>query len=178
MAEPVVVEVPHRESVRHRWLEIRVVPSGEVVTVIEILSPVNKRPGEGRDEYERKRSEVLGSRAHLVEIDLLRADPPMEFRPVDGDRRSAYRILVSRAPRRPRAELYPFDVRDPVPRFPLPLREGDAEPVVDLGARLHGLYDRASYDLAVGYPREPDPPLSAAAAAWARQMLKAQTSSA
>jgi len=35
-------------------------------------SPDNKRSGEGRDSYLRKRDELWESRAHLVEIDLLR----------------------------------------------------------------------------------------------------------
>ena len=45
----------------------------EVVTVLETLSPANKRPGgDGRREYLKKREEVLQSPSHLVEIDLLR----------------------------------------------------------------------------------------------------------
>src|SRR5580692_10620329 len=46
--------------------------SREVVTVIELLSPTNKRPGEHRAQYLAKRSAVRHSNAHLVEIDLLR----------------------------------------------------------------------------------------------------------
>ena len=62
----VVVE---KTTVRHRYLKIRSLGTSDVVTVIEILSPVNKR-GTGRQKYESKRLEILESQTHLVEIDL------------------------------------------------------------------------------------------------------------
>jgi hypothetical protein len=48
MAGAVQVELPIPDHVREAYLEIRMVGSDEVVTVLEILSPTNKRPGEGR----------------------------------------------------------------------------------------------------------------------------------
>ena len=65
--------------------------------------------------------------------------------------------LVSRCHRRPKADLIPFGVPDPIPTFPLPLRRGEDEPAVDLGKILHALYDRASYDLRIDYEPEPVP---------------------
>ena len=44
----------------------------QLVTAIEILSPFNKRAGEGIDDYRRKRTCLLRSSVHLIEIDLLR----------------------------------------------------------------------------------------------------------
>ena len=44
-----------------------------IVTAIKILSPANKTPGDGRDEYRRKQARCLRSETHLLEIDLLRA---------------------------------------------------------------------------------------------------------
>ena len=61
------------ERVRETYLEIREAPIEAVVAVIEILSHSNKRPGEGRREYEAKRLRTLATLTHLVEIDLLRA---------------------------------------------------------------------------------------------------------
>ena len=60
------------EVVRQGYLEIRDMATSEVVTVMEVLSPTNKRPGEGRRTYEAKRQTVLASPTNLVEIDLLR----------------------------------------------------------------------------------------------------------
>jgi len=68
--EPVAVTVPMLEEVKRNYLEIKEAGSKEVVTAIEILSPTNKRPGKGREKYDRKRQQIFNSRTHLVEIDL------------------------------------------------------------------------------------------------------------
>ena len=180
LARPVIVETPQREEIKHRWLEIRDLPAKEVITVVEILSPVNKRPGEGREKYEEKRNNALASRAHLVEIDLLRAYGPMPVRwpgeSQPGENQPGdYRLLVSRVGQRPRAELYPFTVRDPVPLFRLPLRADDDEPMINLGLLLQAMYARANYDLTIDYGLDPDPPLSPEDAAWAKEQLKLKT---
>lgn len=163
------VQVPVPDEVRETYLEVRETHTDYVLTVLEILSPTNKRPGRGRRLYEDKRMEVLGSRTHLVEIDLLRAGEPM---PIMGDgRASAYRILVSRGDRRPNAILYTFEVHQPTLPFSLPLKPNDEEPTVDLGQILHDLYDRASYDLRLDYKGDPDPPLPTADAVGADELL-------
>ena len=164
------VQVPLPDEVRETSLEVRETGTDYVVTVVEILLPTNKRPGRGRRLYEDKRMEVLASRTHLVEIDLVRAGEPM---PITGHgRASEYRMLVSRGDCRPNATLYAFGVRQPIPPFALPLKPGDQEPTVDMGKLLHDLYDRASYDLRLDYTGDPDPPLPSTEAAWADQLLR------
>ncbi len=152
---PISVTVPMPMEFREGYLEIREVATREVVTVVELLSPTNKRSGKGRDAYEEKRREVLASRTHLVEIDLLRAGEPMA---ISGGLRGNYRILVSRGNCRPRAELYVFDLQEQIPIFPLPLKAPDAEPLIDLHQLLDVAYDRAGYDVVIDYNREPVPP--------------------
>ena len=49
-------------------MEVKATQSREVVTVIEILSPKNKRSKEGRTVYETKRQKILASATNLVEI--------------------------------------------------------------------------------------------------------------
>ncbi|NES46543.1 DUF4058 family protein, partial [Moorena sp. SIO2C4] len=66
--QPQTVQVPVPETIKQGYLEVREVATKEVVTAIEILSPINKRSGEGRKQYESKRNKVLGSFTHLVEI--------------------------------------------------------------------------------------------------------------
>ncbi|MBI2875754.1 MAG: DUF4058 family protein [Candidatus Tectomicrobia bacterium] len=171
LAEPLVAQVPLPEERRERYLEVREVASGEVVTVIELLSPANKRPGEGRRQYEEKRLKVLGSRTHLVEVDLLRGGEPMPVFVRGDGQGGAHRILVSRSDHRPCADLYLFTLRDPIPVFPLPLRQGDKEPLVDLGVLLHDLYERAGYDLVIDYHSAPVPPFNEEDAAWADDLL-------
>ena len=75
-----IAELPMPEEVVERYLEIRDLGSGDVVTVIELLSHSNKSSREGRAQYERKRLAVLASLTHLIEIDLLRAGDPMPMR--------------------------------------------------------------------------------------------------
>ena len=169
-ATPLKVGLPMFEEVREAYLEIRDIASKEVVTVIEVLSPANKRPGKGREMYEEKRDKVLGSRSHLVEIDLLRSYEPL---PVFGnDIEGSYRILVSRGDCRPAADLYLFNLPDAIPAFALPLRGGDVEPIVDLQALLNTVYDRAGYDFTLDYTAEPVPALSESDAVWADSLLR------
>jgi hypothetical protein len=167
----VEVEVPMPDEVHEVYLEIRDLHTNRVVTVIELLSPANKHPGEGRSQYEQKRLAILGTRTHLVEMDLLRGGPPM---PLYGDHpASPYRILISRAAQRPKATLLPFGIRQPVPVFSLPLQAGDDEPPVDLTRLLHALYDRAGYDLRLDYrAAPPPPPLPPAEAEWLNEHLR------
>ncbi len=164
------VTVPMPETIRESYLEVRDVATREVVTVIEVLSPKNKRSGEGRKAYEKKRLRVLGSSTHLVEIDLLRDGKPMLI--LQNDIPSNYRILVSRSEYRPQADLYAFNLQNFIPAFSLPLREDDSEPIIDLQTLINELYDRASYDLIIDYRQEPVPPLSEENAAWADMLLR------
>lgn len=168
-AEVLEVDVPLEEEIVERYLEVHEARQGRLVTMVEILSPANKI-GAGRRKYLRKRERILETLTRLVEIDLLRAGAPM---PVSRKVKSAYRLLISRGDTRPRARLYLFGVRQPIPSFPLPLLPGDAEPLANLNDLLHSLYTRARYDLRVDYTRPPDPPLNDADAAWARERLAA-----
>ncbi|AFY82714.1 DUF4058 family protein [Oscillatoria acuminata] len=170
--KPLPVEVPMMMEFREAYLEVREMATGEVVTAIEVLSPANKRRGKGREIYEEKRNRIFGSRTHLVEIDLLRGGEPM---PVLGnDVEAHYRILVSRGDRRPHADLYLFNLPDTIPTFPLPLRSGDTEPIIDLNLLLNQLYDRAGYDFVIDYSTEPIPAFSESEAAWADIWLTEQ----
>lgn len=166
----ITVELPMPEEIVERYLEVRDATTGAVVTVIEILSPTNKLPGEGRLFYERKRLRVLASATHLIEIDLLRAGPPLPMR-LPAGAASDYRVMISRAPQRPQAQVLRFGVRDPIPGVPIPLSGDQPEPLLPLGRILHELYDRAGYDLALDYQLPPEPPLAPADAAWARDLL-------
>lgn len=167
------VEIPMNDEVEEIFLEVHEVYTGKLVTVLEVLSPVNKLHGKGRAEYEEKRDHVFKTRTNLVEIDLLRAGEPMPVisRPIQSD----YRILVSRGSKRPHAQLYPFNLRQPIPSFHLPLLPGDDEPLVNLNNILHALYTRARFDLRLDYAQPPVPPLRLEDEPWAKELLQAPT---
>src|SRR5688572_11321974 len=82
--EPVIPTMPMPEQVREAYLTVRERETMAVVTVIEVLSPKNKRRGgDGRRDYLRKREGVPESPAHLVELDLLRGgDRPPTVEPL------------------------------------------------------------------------------------------------
>jgi len=167
--EPHTFELPLPDRVRERYLEIRDTATHEVVTVVELLSPTNKQPGENRHQYERKRRQVLDSLTSLVEVDLLRAWEPMPMAPIPP---SHYRILVSRGWERPKAQLYPFNLNEPIPEIPIPLRPGESEPTLSLGELLSQVYEQVRYDLRIDYTAEPEPPLDPAVSAWSHGLLR------
>ncbi|MBW4575213.1 MAG: DUF4058 family protein [Aphanothece sp. CMT-3BRIN-NPC111] len=168
--ESVTVTIPMPEEVGEGYLEIREVATGYVVTAIEVLSLKNKRGGIGRQKYEEKRTEVLSSPTHLVEIDLLRSGKPMRI--LSEIPHTDYRILVSRSNHRPQAQLYAFNVQQEIPKFLLPLRSVDKEPLVNLQSLLVQVYEQARFDMAIDYSLEPVPPLKEEDKVWADTWLR------
>lgn len=169
---PRTVMMPMAEEVQERYLEIRDVSSGEVITSVELLSPKNKRGGEGRRAYEKKRHEVLASLTNLVEIDLLRSGRPLPISsPVSGiDRQGCYSILVSRSDLRPRADLYELGLQQAIPPFELPLKPEDEALVIGLQALIEGVYRRAKYHLAIDYNKPVKPALTDSELAWIKTL--------
>jgi len=162
------------DALSEAYLEICEPISGDVITAIEVLSPYNKRPGAGRDKYMQKRLEIFATQTHLIEIDLLRNWPPM---PVEGNVDLLdYRILVRRGEEGSKARLYPFTIRDTIPRFPIPLQAGDDEPIADLGQLLRQIYAEAHYPLRLDYGKPPVPPLAERDTEWVREILQTHKS--
>ena len=169
LSAPVLVQTPVTDEIRERYLEIRTVGDNQIITVIELLSPTNKRPGQGRDNYAAKRRDVLASWTNLVEIDLLRGGMRAAINPPPA---SHYYILLNRRSNRPNAGLYAFDVTDEIPPFRVPLQHGDDEPELALGSLLADLYKQAHYDLQLNYSKAPEPPLESEFAEWLDERLR------
>lgn len=165
---PQTVTIPLAEEVHERYLEIRETATGAVIVALELLSPTNKRPGEGRDAYLRKRQQVLNSATHLIEIDLLRGGTPLPVQNIQSA--THYRILISRSETRPQAQLYGFNLPDPIPSFPLPLKPSSQAPLITLKPLLDALYDRAGYALRLNRDTPP-PGTTAEEQTWIRQIL-------
>ncbi len=81
---------------------------------------------------------------------------------------------ISAPPRLLSVNLYSFNLPDPIPSFPLPLKAEDPEPTLDLQAFLNQIYDTGSYDMASDYTQEPVPPLLEAERLWAEDLLKSK----
>jgi len=141
-----------------------------MVTVIELLSPANKVSRDGRTEYLAKRNALLRSQSHLVELDLLRSGerlPTVEAHP-HGD----FFAFVSRTERRPQADVYAWNLVQPLPTIPIPLGEGDADVMLDLQSTFNSTYDRAGYDYSIHYDRQVEPDLGTVREKWVRTCVE------
>ncbi|MEM9906725.1 MAG: DUF4058 family protein [Cyanobacteria bacterium P01_D01_bin.44] len=172
ISKPTPVYVPVPQEVREDYLEIVEPDVGEVITTIEILTPQKKRAGRGREMYEQHRESLLGSPVHFVEIDLLRGWNPLVI--YGPDEESDYRILVSRSEQRPQANLYTWNVNEPIPSVPLPLHHPHETLVTNLKQALDLAYEHAGYNQDIDYQREPLPPLRTQETDWLAMFLQQQ----
>ncbi|WP_376791581.1 DUF4058 family protein [Thermoflexus sp.] len=143
-------------------------------TVIELLSPANKRAG--HDAYldsRRKRRGLLRSPVHRIESDRLRGGerPPLE----DPVPPAPYYVVLSRADRRPTVEVWPIQRWDPLPVLPVPLLKPDPDASLDLGAAVAAVYERGASSVRIDYRQPPpSPPLSEAEEVWLEARLREQ----
>lgn len=169
---PVTTILPGVER-KQRYVRIVDESGRRIVTVIELLSPSNKTAHESGDAYRYKREEYIASGINLVEIDLLRSG----VRPPLGDPAPSipdYYVLVCRAWQRPKLDLWPFSIRDPLPQVPVPLDPEEPEILLNLRAAFDRSYDEARYDEQVDYTKPPKPPLREPDAKWALELLSAR----
>lgn len=167
---PVRVATEMPASILHFSVEIRDRLERRLVTAIEVLSPTNKR-GDGREEYLAKRYRVLQSTAHLIEIDLLRAGQRLPMRATLPP--APYYAYVGRSEIRPKTDVWPIPLDQPLPRLPVPLLAGDPDVSLDLQLALTTVYDLSDYDLEIDYTQPPGEPLSPEQAAWVDERLRA-----
>ena len=169
LAAPAYVDMTGAAVVvdRESFVVIQDRESRRVVTVVEVLSPANKRPGEDRAAYLAKRLRYLKAGVNLVEIDLLRGWPRMPMRnlpPCD------YCVLVSRRADWPDAGVWPILLRDRLPEVPVPLGDADEPARLDLQAVLHQVYDAVGYEDYV-YRHDPTPSLRPDDRDWAAGLV-------
>lgn len=147
---------------------------GSVVTVIEVLSPANKAPGEGYRQYRQKQEQILNSPVHLVEIDLLSSGlPTIAIPPAELLLLPPHRYLVSvRRGLQLLGEAYPIPLQRRLPRLRVPLRAPDDDVVLDLQAVFDRCYDNGGYADLVDYSAPPPVELSAEEAAWLAELLR------
>jgi hypothetical protein len=173
---PLVVNI-NLEPVTEGYIEIVDVKSGHrVVTAIEVLSPTNKRPGEGQQLFLKKRDDQQAAGVNTVEIDLLRGGTRVLM--VDAEliapyHQTDYQAGVWRGSARTRFEIYPMALRRRLPVIGVPLRPADPDVPLDLQSIVEQCYRNGGYD-DIDYRREPEPPLSPEDAAWADALLRQQ----
>jgi hypothetical protein len=160
------LEVP----VRLARVEVREAGADTLVTAIEILSPINKRPGRERQKYLRKRRELLRSEVHVMELDLLRGG---ERSPLATAVPSApYYVTLARAEHRPSVDVWPIQLTARLPVLPVPLSVPDPDVPLDLGAIVQAVYERGGYATRIDYRQPvPLPALAPEQHAWVEHLL-------
>ena len=177
-ARPSVFTVP---DLARRQGYVEIARRGEweeqVVAVFEVLSPGNKRPGDGRDQYLRKQHEVRVTSCHLIEIDLLREGPPVSLLPTawrEGHEGALdYHAVVTRNDLRTRYEIYPIGLREALPTISVPLLWDEGAVALDLGTVFARAYAAGGYAKRIDYADASAvvPPLTPEDAAWAEELL-------
>ena len=171
-AGPVITAAPMTLSlpeVRLTNVEIRDVARNQLVTSIEIISPVNKREPH-LSRYRQKRDRLRQADVHLLEIDFLRRGTRVwEY---DGmPTHVPYLIVLTRSGAR-QMEIWPIRLEDKLPVLPVPLRPPHEDVALDLQAAMAELYEEAYYHLSIDYHQEPPPPeCSEREREWMRDLL-------
>ena len=175
VAEPLWIDLdvePRTES----FLEVIDVRSGNrVISSIELISPGNKRSGEGRDLYLQKRQDMMRGGVNTIEIDLLRGGNSLL--PMNPDRlppayETRYLAWTWRPTDPRRLAVYRMPLREPLPVIPIPLGPTDSDAIVNLQAILDQCYRNGGYD-DIDYRVPPSPALDDDDSAWADALLRA-----
>ena len=154
------------DEVRHAWLEVRRLPDNELVTVIAVLSPWNKRDL-GFGALLSKRRATLRRGVHWVEIDLLVGG---QRTPLDQPRPPGnFNVLVVRSEDPRNAEVYSWGLRDRLPTVPIPLRAPDPDLPLDLAQAFSETYENSRMDKALRrlYGQPPETEFADADRQWA-----------
>jgi hypothetical protein len=155
---PLTIILPRPAPRKRRYVKIVEVRSKKVLTVIEVLSPSNKKGGDDRALYIEKRNEYLASHLSFVEIDLLRRGrrPPLGSRHPDV---TDYYALVCKSWEFPRAGFWTFGLRDPIPSIPVPVTKALGDTLLDLRSCIDQAYDGGRYSSLLPYdePLKPNP---------------------
>lgn len=181
-AATAVLELPRRElspavevsteSIPVRRAFVEIFETGKIhrlVTIIEIVSPSNKKPGRDRERFDEKLREILASEANLVVVDLSRAgdrvfpDDGLSGRIADLDPAPDYLIWSNRSWRRnPETiaySLYPISIQDSLPCVGIPLTKDEDDVPLDFQYVFQRVYDDGPYRRgAVDYGEPPEPP--------------------
>lgn len=175
-ADSAVVFDLSREEIREPLLEIIEPAAGNrVVTAIELLSPDNKRSGDGQESYQAKRENYWSGGANLVEMDLLRTGDltvRVSEEKLAGLPQWHYLVAVSR--HWPLQQcLYAFALERRLPRIALPLAKDDKDITVDLQAVFARCWEEGPYPELLMYDGRPPGRLPAAETAWCYAQLTA-----
>jgi hypothetical protein len=176
VAQPIVIEV-EPEPATEGYVTIRDSSGERIITVIEFLSPSNKR-GEGLKDYLDKRSKLIDGGVNVVEVDLVRQGdwrPLMKPKVVHPRAHTTYRVMSRRASNRRRVDYFPISLRQRLPIIPIPLRATDKDVTLDLQSIVEQAYRNGRYDR-TDYSKPCEPPLVDEDLTWTAELIKSASS--
>lgn len=156
---------------------------GELVTVIEFLSPTNKH-GVGAHAYLQKRLGLMESGINLVEVDLVRKwglallqfedDCMADSIRIDNGRLPPHATTVFRAVLPLQRELYRITYQMQLPAIRVPLRPDDQDIWLNLQELAELCHADCGFDKTTKYSRAPEPPLTPEDTSWLDTHLKSK----
>ncbi len=173
VAEPLLF---HAEAITERWIEVHDA-GGELVTVLEVLSPGNKTES-GPRAYLERQQHFLAAGVNLVEIDLVRGGTHLVC--IERERLrlpagTCYLVCVARilGDGSSRREVYLCPLREPLPTIRVPLRRGDPDNALPLQALVDRCYRTGRYWLSDRNRAVQPPAADEAENAWMEERLRA-----
>jgi Protein of unknown function (DUF4058) len=170
-ATPATLTVPVLSPVTVKLISVHIQDrtGNQLVTSIEILSPVNKHEPGSRD-YQLKRQRMMEASVHLIELDFLRRGKRAIKHPQVQS--TSYVVALTRA-EAGRTDVWALSLEDELPKIPVPLLPPDEDVILDLQTLFTTCYDEAGYDLSIDYKETPPPPeLSENDKRFLKQLLK------
>lgn len=170
---PANISIVRGENVKIKIpvIEIRERDGNNLVTVIEVLSPVNKRKP-GINKYAEKRQNLFNSKVHLIEIDLLRRGTRLITHP--EAEKADYLVALSRGNIQ-KTDIWTIDVQDKLPTIPVPLGKDDDDIPLNLQMAMEEIFEEAGYQDALNYSKLPPvPKFSLEKMNWIKDRLKNQ----
>lgn len=139
---------------REVYLEVRDAKAGSLVTLVDLVSPANKTTDAGRQAYLHTRQQAKEAGASIIEIDLvLQGRPTLDYAR-EGLPDWDYAVTVTRSAQPDRYEIYTATLKKRLPRFRLPLAEGDRDTVVDLQVVFTRACHQAGFPKRISYRPE------------------------
>lgn len=179
-APPICCEIA---GPKQRHLVVREHHDGNLITVIEFISPTNKHGG-GAIAYGQKRQGVINAEVNLVEVDLIRKwglalaqfedDRVAEHLRSEDGCMPSHAVTVIRASQPNQREVYPVCYTKALPACRVPLRPEDSDIWLNLQDLAEQCHRDGGLDQITDYTRDPEPPLAPEDAAWLDAHLKAK----
>lgn len=157
-----------------RWVSIAD-SHGQLITVIEVLSPKNKAAG--MSQYQEKVRQLRNAGVSVVEIDVIRGGSHAvgvrsSNLPPSKEERSIICVARDLTPGRRQHQVYLTPLTQALPGIRIPLRHAERDAAIAIQPLVDRCYTMGRY-WQMNYNQPPEPPLSPELATWAAEKLQA-----